>query len=204
MQACRGREVTILKLEIVFVALGSNIDPESNLPHAVRRLSALGQVLKVSRVCQSAPVGFVDQADFCNAAALLATGFSPAALRVRLRRIEAALGRERDPANKNAPRTIDLDITIFGELRLQDAGLLIPDPEICSRAFLAAPLAELAPEFVLPGDGRTLREIASIVDGRDDLLSRGDIKLMGDCDAAVLDDGGTSDRMRADGDSSKN
>lgn len=146
----------------VFLSLGSNIEPEKNLPAAVRELQRYGKVLAVSQVWQSAPVGYAEQADFLNAAVLLETLLSAAELRnVAIPEIEAKLHRVRDPNNKNAPRTIDLDISLYGREVIEVVGRRIPDPDILSRVFVAVPLAELDPEYVHPETGTTLCEVAA-------------------------------------------
>lgn len=146
----------------VFLSLGSNIEPEKNLPAAVRELERYGNVLAVSQVWQSAPVGFSAQADFLNGAVLLETMLSPAELRgIAIPDIEAKLHRVRDPNNKNAPRTIDIDIALYNRDVIEIDGRRIPDPDIRSRPFVAVPLAELDPDYVHPETGTTLREIAA-------------------------------------------
>ncbi|MCA9174217.1 MAG: 2-amino-4-hydroxy-6-hydroxymethyldihydropteridine diphosphokinase [Planctomycetales bacterium] len=174
------------------IALGSNIEPGRHLPAAVHRLRELGVVLRCSRVWQSAPVGFAEQADFCNAAVLLLTPLRPRQLRMQLRRIEHELGRRRDPDNKNGPRTIDLDIAAFDDLRARRGEPPLPDPEIQRREFLLAPLAEVDGEYCLPGDGRTLAELTSASRFGDTLQLRTDIMLP----SSVLDDTSPVDRMR--------
>ena len=143
----------------VAISLGSNIRPELNLPAAVRELRSAGEILAVSSVWESAPVGFADQANFLNAAVLLATRLRMEELKQTvLRPIEEKLGRVRvrDPGNVNAPRTIDLDISIF----LSPAESLVLDEEILTRSFVAVPLAEVLPDFAHPETGQTLAEIA--------------------------------------------
>ncbi len=145
----------------VFLSLGSNIEPEKNLPAAVRELERYGTVVKVSQVWQSAAVGWSEQADFLNAAVLIETSFSLADLRnVAINAIEAKLRRVRDPNNKNAPRTIDIDIALYNRDVIEIDGRRIPDPDIISRPFVAVPLAELDVDYVHPETGTTLREIA--------------------------------------------
>jgi 2-amino-4-hydroxy-6-hydroxymethyldihydropteridine diphosphokinase len=145
----------------VFLCLGSNIEPETNLPAAVRELQRFGTVANVSQVWQTAPVGYAEQADFLNAAVLLETSLSAEELRRDvIPEIEAKLHRVRDPHNKNAPRTIDIDIALYGREVLDVAGRRIPDPDILSRPFVAVPLAELDADYVHPETGTTLREIA--------------------------------------------
>ncbi len=162
------------------IALGSNIDPERYLPAAVRSLARHSKItaLKVSSVYESTPVGFLDQPAFCNAAMLIETVLDPHSLKFDvLRSLEDQLGRVRDPKNKNGPRTIDLDIGLFGAIILESDDLVIPDPEISQRAFLSVPFAEIAPEFLNPVSGVTLAEIAEQALGFEALNLRSDISL---------------------------
>jgi len=160
--------------------LGSNIDPERNLPAAVAELAQLGQVAAVSSVWQTAAVGDTSQCDFCNAAVLLEAAVEPAALLRRLNEIEQRLGRVRDPLNKNAARTIDLDLAVLPGPAQTVAGKSFPDPEIAGRVFLALPLSEVLPDFQLP-DGRPISEVAQQLRDRDSvklrLQPRPDIRL---------------------------
>lgn len=148
----------------VLIALGSNVEPERHLPLAVRRLAECFPGLAASRLYATAPVGGAGRAPaFHNAAVAVDTELSLAELKHReLRPLEAELGRVRGP-DRNAPRTIDLDIVFCGDLVLSDpvAGLSVPDPEILLRAHLALPLADLAPGAEHPLDGRTLGQIAA-------------------------------------------
>lgn len=157
----------------VAISLGSNIRPEQNLPAAVRELRSAGEILAVSSVWESAAVGFPDQANFLNAAVLLATRLPIEELKQTvLRPIEEKLGRVRDPGNVNAPRTIDLDISIF----LSPAESLVLDDEILTRPFVAVPLAEVLPDFVHPETGQTLAEIA-----RSFKFPNAELRLRPDC-----------------------
>lgn len=145
--------------------LGSNIDKETNLPAAVRLLRAWTTVLQVSGVYETAPVGLVQQAMFWNTAVLIETPLSPAELKVTvLSAIERQLKRVRQ-ADKNAPRTIDLDIVLFNEeVRDYDAGdgrfRPIPDPDLLKFPHVAVPVAELAPNMMHPIIGEPLQAIA--------------------------------------------
>jgi dihydroneopterin aldolase/2-amino-4-hydroxy-6-hydroxymethyldihydropteridine diphosphokinase len=144
----------------VFVSLGSNIDPAHNLVEAVRRLAVHCRLVAVSPVYETQPVGKTDQPNFLNAAALIETDLGAARLKDQeLRVIELELGRVRT-SDKNAPRTIDLDISLFNDQVLDVEGRHIPDPEILRFAHIARPLADLAPEYRHPETGQTLREIA--------------------------------------------
>lgn len=152
---------------IVLIALGSNIEPETNLPRAVRRLAQRFPGLAASRLYATTPVGAPEAPPFLNAAVAIETALPLADLKYRvLRPLESELGRVRG-ADRNAPRPIDLDVAFCPGLVLRDAeaGLDLPDPEIVACAHLALPLADLAPDEVHPLDGRTLRAIAVRFDG---------------------------------------
>ncbi len=154
---------------LAYLSLGSNIEPERNLAAAVNWLGRWGRVQAVSTVWESAPLGFADQPNFLNTAVLLETGLSAQALRQEaIASIEMALGRVRT-ANKNAPRTIDIDIMLFNQAVLQLGERHIPSPEVLERPFVAIPLAEIAPDYVHPETEQTLRQIA----GRFDPASAG-------------------------------
>jgi 2-amino-4-hydroxy-6-hydroxymethyldihydropteridine diphosphokinase len=147
----------------VFVSLGSNIAPEKNLAQAVRLLRSICTIIAVSSVYRTAPQGFSDQPDFLNMAAQISTSLSPERLKSNvLDWIEHELGRKRDPLNKNAPRTIDLDISLWGDAVIEYGAKpwRVPDPDIVRFAHVAIPLAELAPDFVHPTEKVTLAEIA--------------------------------------------
>ena len=97
-----------------YLSLGSNIEPETHLPSAVRKLAAYGRVAAVSRVWETAPVGFSDQPNYLNAAVLLETTLSAREICLEaIPQIERDLHRIRNPENKNAPRTIDVDLVLF-------------------------------------------------------------------------------------------
>jgi 2-amino-4-hydroxy-6-hydroxymethyldihydropteridine diphosphokinase len=144
----------------VFIALGSNINPEYNMLEAVWRLASRCRLLAVSPVYETAPVGKTDQPNFLNAAALIETDLTAAELKAQvLQVIEQELGRERTE-DRNAPRTIDLDIALFGNQVLDVGWRRIPDPEIAKYPHVAVPLADLAPQQRHPETGQTLQEIA--------------------------------------------
>ncbi len=166
-----------LEPHLVWITLGSNIRPEHYLPEAVESLSLLGEVKKCSSVWQSAPVGDPDQADFCNAALLLETELELDELRHSLRMVETQLDRVRDPDNKNAARTIDLDIAFFNSFIVETSEITIPDPEIANRPFLAVPLAELTPDYVHPLLKVSLKELAERAPDAILLKRRDDISL---------------------------
>jgi len=141
------------RLNRAYLSLGSNIDKERNLVRAVRLLSDAVHLVAVSSVYETAPVGNPHQESFLNAAVVVETPLSAEALkRDVLMPIEDRLGRRRT-ADRNAPRTIDIDIALFNEEVL--------DPEIATRSHLAVPLAEVAAAYRLPPIGKTLSEVAA-------------------------------------------
>jgi 2-amino-4-hydroxy-6-hydroxymethyldihydropteridine diphosphokinase len=159
---------------LAYLSLGSNIEPERNLPAAVAQLAQFGHVRAVSSVWQSAPVGFAAQADFLNAAVILETRLSAQSLREQaIVQIEESLKRVR-MENKNAPRTIDIDTMLFNEEVLSLGQRHIPDAEVLERAFVAIPLAEIAPDYVHPETGQTLEQIANRFDPAAAGMSRRD------------------------------
>lgn len=150
------------------VAAGSNIDPARNLPAALRRLHERLEVVRVSAVYETPPVGAPGTPDFWNAAILVRSDLTPARVKHEiLRPIEAELGRTRgdDP---NAPRTIDLDLVLWSGGPVEDpqTALLLPDPSLTEQAHLAIPVSEVASDWVDPASGRTLSQLASRFSGR--------------------------------------
>lgn len=144
------------------ILLGSNIDRHRNLPTAIERLChhpAL-QVEAVSSIYESGAVGGTgEQPCFSNAALRLRTTLAPVQLRQLLRQIEAEMGRVRSE-DKYAPRPIDLDIVLLGNLVTNIAGTTIPDPDLERFPHIAIPIAEIAPEWRHPLNGRSLHEIS--------------------------------------------
>ena len=140
------------------IALGSNVDRQTNLPAAVRalRLHPDLTVTKVSCIFESAAVGG-DHPPFYNAAVSIETDLPPAELKATLRHIESALGRVRT-GDRNAPRTIDLDVTLYEDL--VDETLGIPDPSLTEYSYVAVPAAEVARDWIIPGRNKTVGEIA--------------------------------------------
>lgn len=144
-----------------YLTLGSNINPERNLPDAVQALRAFGRLVTASQVWEAPPADHSIQPNYLNAAVLLETSMSVRDLyQEMVDRVEKLLGRKRDPLNKNAPRTIDVDIALYNHEVLQLDHRKIPDPDILRRAFLAVPLSEIDPSYVHPLQGKTLQTIA--------------------------------------------
>ncbi len=163
--------------ELAFIALGSNIDPETNLPLASMRLSELGKSIAASTVYQNPAIADKPQPDYLNAAVLIQTTLDPLAIRDKLREIEADLGRVRTE-DKFAPRTIDLDLCLLGDRVLDHKLLSLPDPDLLTRAHLATTLAELQPDFPHPITGDSLEEIANKLQKDTQLKPRSDVILL--------------------------
>jgi 2-amino-4-hydroxy-6-hydroxymethyldihydropteridine diphosphokinase len=141
-------------MHIAFIGLGSNLgDPESRLREALAALAALPgvQLTAASSLYRSAPVGHADQPDFVNAVAQLSTGLAARSLLTALLGIEERFGRKR--SFRNAPRTLDLDLLLFDADSIDEAGLVVPHPRMHERAFVLAPLLEIAPDCLIPGKG---------------------------------------------------
>ncbi len=144
-----------------FVAIGSNIDAAVNVRAAVNELAQQTFVRRVSTVYRTQPIGRPEQSPFYNCVVEIDTEIPPLQMKFRmLRPIEEALGRRRS-ADKYAPRTIDLDLILYDDLVLHDGHLVLPDPEIANRFFLAVPLAELASDLTLPGTGLRISKLAA-------------------------------------------
>ena len=143
------------------ISLGSNIDPERNLPAAIARLRGHPglRVLAVSPVYRTVPVGPPGQAPFHNAAVLVETADTPQGLRGAMRSVEAAMGRRRT-GEAFAPRVIDLDVILFEGFVGEVDGTSIPDPHIAEHPHLAVPAADVAPGWEYGGGGGTLSVIA--------------------------------------------
>lgn len=160
----------------VVLLLGSNIDPERNLVRAIERLGRYADIRTLSQVYQTAPVGGREQPDFLNAALLLYSEYSPEELKGQvLRRIEAELGRVRT-ADKNAARTIDLDIALYGSGGQCCRNWRLADPELLLYPHSVLPLAELCSDWIDERSGRALHQIAAVLD-TEGLRPRKDIDL---------------------------
>lgn len=146
-----------------FVALGSNLeDPIAQVRAGLRELAALPgtRLVAASSLYRNPPAGYRDQPDFVNAVAQIETHLAPRELLNALLEIERRHGRARD--FPNAPRTLDLDILIYGEREILETGLTIPHPRMLERAFVLVPLAEIAPAAVVPGAGDVSRLVARV------------------------------------------
>jgi len=136
-----------------YVGLGSNLgDRDATLRRALEHLARRVDVVAVSSFRDTEPWGLTDQPRFLNAVAAVETELSPRDLLDTLLAIEQELGRARD-GSRWGPRTIDLDLLLFGSLELDEPGLTVPHPSLHERRFALEPLAELDPELVVPRRG---------------------------------------------------
>jgi 2-amino-4-hydroxy-6-hydroxymethyldihydropteridine diphosphokinase len=143
---------------IAYLSLGSNVgDREHHLRHAIEGLEQLGRVAAVSSWYETEPVEFTDQAWFLNCAVALDTTKTPKELMAALLGLEQESGRQR--TQRKGPRTIDIDILLFGETVLSTPGLIIPHPAMHERRFVLEPLAQIAPEARHPALQKTIREL---------------------------------------------
>lgn len=140
---------------IATVGLGANLnDPAAQVEYALAELDRLPGTRLTARssLYASAPVGYLDQPDFVNAVAQIETTLAPRALLEALLDIEHCHGRER--SFRNAPRTLDLDLLLYGRAHFHEDGLSLPHPRMHARAFVLLPLLEIAPDTRIPGHGR--------------------------------------------------
>jgi 2-amino-4-hydroxy-6-hydroxymethyldihydropteridine diphosphokinase len=149
-----------------FIALGSNLaHPRRQLAKAIARLDAQDglRVIAVSPNYVTAPIGGPPQPDYVNAVAIVDTTLSPRALLARLHSIERRQKRRRDESSpRNAARTLDLDLLLYGARRIRSPQLTLPHPRMHERAFVLRPLADVAPGVTIPGRGlarRFLRDV---------------------------------------------
>jgi 2-amino-4-hydroxy-6-hydroxymethyldihydropteridine diphosphokinase len=159
-----------------YIALGSNLaDPVAQIRRALGALAALPdtRLVRHSSLYRNPPAGGLAQPDFVNAVAEIETRIGPGELLRRLLDIERAQGRVRD--YPNAPRTLDLDIVLYGTGRVAEPGLTVPHPRMLERSFVMIPLAEIAPAAMVPGGG-------SVADLARNMDASGMIRLSGNGD----------------------
>ena len=152
---------------LAYVGIGSNLaDPRAQVRSALAALAGLAgcRFGRRSSLYATRPVGPVEQPEFVNAVASLATGLAPLDLLAALQGIERDHGRVRD-GTRWGPRTLDLDLLLVGELQLQTPELELPHPEMARRAFVLVPLAEIAPAgLLIPGQGSLGELLAALAD----------------------------------------
>jgi 2-amino-4-hydroxy-6-hydroxymethyldihydropteridine diphosphokinase len=158
---------------VAFVGIGSNLEqPLEQVRAAFMELDALPhtRVVKRSSLYRTAPLGHAAQPDFVNAVAQLETGLPAERLLSVLQEIEQRHGRTR--SFPNAPRTLDLDLLLYGELQLRTPALTVPHPSMHERAFVLEPLVEIAPEVTIPGRGPAKALLDTLKDQRTQRIGR--------------------------------
>lgn len=142
--------------------MGSNLgDRERNLRRAMEALGRLQRTVLVSgsSLHETVPVGGVPQGMYLNAAAILETGLGPRELLDQLLRIETESGRKRPSQTRWGPRTLDLDLILYGDRVIDEDGLKVPHPRMHERLFVLAPLVEIAPDSMHPALNKSVRQL---------------------------------------------
>jgi 2-amino-4-hydroxy-6-hydroxymethyldihydropteridine diphosphokinase len=141
-----------------YVGLGSNLGDRESL---IRRAAELIGAERLSTIIETDPWGYEEQPRFLNAVAELETSLTPRQLLDHLFDVERRLGRER-VGPQWGPRTIDLDLLLYGDETIEERGLLVPHPRLVERRFVLEPLAELAPSLKIPGNGTVQEALAGL------------------------------------------
>jgi 2-amino-4-hydroxy-6-hydroxymethyldihydropteridine diphosphokinase len=164
------RRDTLKTMRTAYIGMGGNLascagKPEATLAAAALRLESLGRVTARSSLYSTEPVGFAAQPRFLNAVAALETDLPARELLMGLMAIEQEFGRDRSAGIANGPRTLDLDLLLLGDLEIAEPDLEIPHPRLAERAFVLAPLAEIAPDAVVPRLGKSVGQLLANLRG---------------------------------------
>ena len=156
--------VNLKAMRRAYIGMGGNLAswaglPEATLAAAALRLESLGRVVRRSSLYSTAPVGFAGPPRFVNAVVELEMELEPRELLEGLLAIEREFGRERAAGFPNGPRTLDLDILLFGDLKIREPRLEIPHPRLTERLFVLTPLNEIAAGIVVPGHGENVAQL---------------------------------------------
>lgn len=156
---------------LVYLGLGSNLgNREHNLLAAVTYLAKEMRVMRISSPYDTAPVGYKDQPRFLNAVVEVETMLEPEELLKKVKQIETDMGRIE--SFTDGPRLIDIDILLYSDVIMQTKDLTIPHPRYAQRAFVLAPLAELAPDMTCPLSGSRIKEMAGMVEGIEEVVQQ--------------------------------
>jgi 2-amino-4-hydroxy-6-hydroxymethyldihydropteridine diphosphokinase len=167
-------------MPVAYIGMGANLPshagvPQATLTAAAERLGSFGRVIARSKLYSTTPVGLADQPQFVNAVVALQTDLDPRQLLRGLLAIEQEFGRDRSDDVRNGPRTLDLDILLFGNVQLGEPGLEIPHPRLAERAFALVPLAEIAPDIAAARLGLTVKQLLHLL--RNSTLSGDDAPI---------------------------
>lgn len=155
---------TLKNMRTAYIGMGGNLaswagPPEATLAAAARRIESLGRLTCRSSLYSTEPVGFTEQPRFVNAVVELETELEPRGLLNRLLEIECEFGRDRQAEFSNGPRTLDLDLLLFGCIQINEPGLVLPHPRLAERAFVLVPLCEISPRIVDSGRRKTVSQL---------------------------------------------
>jgi 2-amino-4-hydroxy-6-hydroxymethyldihydropteridine diphosphokinase len=158
------QRVSLETMRTAYIGMGANLaswagEPEATLAAAELRIESMGRVVCRSSLYSTEPVGFAGQPRFINAVLALETELEPRDLLNALLALELEFGRDRAEGFANGPRTLDLDILLFGDLTISEPGLEIPHPRLAERAFVLIPLNEIAPYAIDPVSGKTVSQL---------------------------------------------
>ncbi|HEX8712091.1 MAG TPA: 2-amino-4-hydroxy-6-hydroxymethyldihydropteridine diphosphokinase [Terracidiphilus sp.] len=179
-------------MRTAYIGLGANLPsqvglPEATLAAAVERMAALGRITRISSLYSTEPVGYSEQPRFVNAVIALDTDADARQLLEVLQQIELEFGRDRRHSIRNGPRTLDLDILLYGDAVIDEPGLHVPHPRFAERAFALWPLEEIAPDAMDPRSRRTVAE----------LLLKLPVRRGGEAEAAARIESAAWDRMQS-------
>jgi len=146
--------------ELVVLGLGSNMNPRQNLEMALAEIRKRFSIIGLSHVYETSPVGYVKQSAFWNLVVVLETNETPEAIRKWLGSVEQ-MGRRRRYSNPNAPRTLDMDLLLWGNRVEKNKDFSLPHPDVVTKAFALFPLLEISPNLVHPGLKKPLIELAA-------------------------------------------
>ncbi len=162
----------------VYLGIGSNLgDREANLKGALDALSGQVEIEKISSIYETEPVGYAEQPWFLNLVCRGETGMEPLDLLSLAKRIEAQMGRQE--SFRNAPRPVDIDIIFFDDRMIETEGLIVPHPRVGERGFVLIPLAQIAPELIHPGNGKSIKNLLSELEGSEQVREWGNVSSIG-------------------------
>lgn len=159
-----------------YLGLGANLgDPVQMLIEAVHALSAVDgiTVSRCSSLYRTSPVGKTDQPDFINMVVRVETTLPPEQIMTRLLDIERRLGRVR--TDRWGPRTIDIDLLVYGQSTIETESLTVPHPRMLSRRFVLVPLMEIAPDLKVPGTSKSLQEFLNLTEDQGNIAVLDDV-----------------------------